>query len=190
MTLMKLGIPQDLDLSDKRNRDLQNNLQNKLEWARELGATFDYQQRWISDLSKFKLCVKARQIGMTTAISIDSLLTAIYEDEFVILVVSPSQRQSDRLMWYVNKAFSRLQKKLGERISLLTHKRDCMVFKHGSELWSLPNNPSTVMGFDADRVLIDEAGIFPTKEGQQIYEATMGSLAAKDGGMSLSGMPY
>ena len=127
---------------------------------------------------------------MTTALAIEALLDTVFEDEFVILLVSPSQRQSDRLMWYVNKAFSRLQKLIGERIPLLTHKRDCMVFEHGSELWSLPNNPATVMGFDADRVRIDEAGIFPTREGEQIYEATMGSLAAKGGGISLSGMPY
>jgi phage FluMu gp28-like protein len=94
------------------------------------------------------------------------------------------------MMWYIHKAFSKLQKLLGEEIPLLTHKRDAMVFEHGSELWSLPNNPSTIMGFDADAVKIDEAGIFPTREGTQIYEATMGSLAAKDGSMSLSGMPY
>ena len=129
-------------------------------------------------------------MGMTTAIAIDSLLDAIFNNEFVILIVSPSQRQSDRMMWYINKAFSRLQKQLGEGIRLYTHKRDCMVFDHGSELWSLPNNPTTVMGFDADRVIIDEAGVFATNEGKEIYEATMGSLGAKDGGMSLSGMPY
>jgi len=127
---------------------------------------------------------------MTTAIAIDALLDTIFHNEFVILVVSPSQRQSDRLMWYVHKAFSRLEKALGEHIPLLTHKRDGLVFEHGSELWSLPNNPNTVMGFDADRVIIDEAGIFPSREGQQMYEATMGCLAAKNGTMSLSGMPY
>lgn len=165
-------------------------LQDKLEWAYKVGATFHYQQKWITDISKYKLCVKARQVGMTTAIAIDSLLDAIFNNEFVILIVSPSQRQSDRMMWYINKAFNKLQKQLGEEIRLFTHKRDCMVFEHGSELWSLPNNPTTVMGFDADRVIIDEAGVFPTSEGHQIYEATMGSLGAKDGGMQLSGMPY
>jgi phage FluMu gp28-like protein len=65
-----------------------------------------------------------------------------------------------------------------------------MLFDHGSEVWSLPNNPTTIQGFDADKVIIDEAGIFPTNEGTAIYEATIGSLGAKGGGMSLSGMPY
>jgi len=178
-----------MELKDRSKRQ-KVSVDNKLKWAFDIGATFDYQQNWLKDESKYKLCVKARQIGMTTTISIEDLLDAIFNDEFVIINVSPSQRQSDRLMWYVNKAFHRIQKILGESIPLLTHKRDGMVFRHGSELWSLPNNPSTVMGYDADRVVIDEAGIFPTTEGRQIYEATMGSLAAKDGGMSLSGMPY
>src|SRR3990167_192086 len=87
-------------------------LQDKLKWTYDLGATFDYQQKWIADTSTYKLCVKARQVGMTTAIAIDALIDAIFHNEFVILIVSPSQRQSDRLMWYINKAFLRLQKKL------------------------------------------------------------------------------
>ena len=127
---------------------------------------------------------------MTTAIAIEALLDAVLEDEFVIVIVSPSQRQSDRMMWYINRAFNRLQKQLNEKIPLISHKRDSMVFKHGSELWSLPNNPSTIMGFDANKVIIDEAGIFPTREGVEVFEATMGSLGAKNGKMSLSGMPY
>lgn len=127
---------------------------------------------------------------MTTAIAIEALIDSILNDEYVTIMVSPSQRQSDRLMWYVHKAFMKLQKQMGEKIKLLTHKRDGMVFTHGSELWSLPNSPATVMGFDANRVVMDEAGIFPTREGIQMYEAVMGCLAAKGGGISLSGMPY
>lgn len=179
-----------MNLKSRSKRQKANNPQNRLEWAFDLGATYKYQQAWIADSSKYKICVKARQIGMTTAISIEDLLDAIFNDEFVIINVSPSQRQSDRLMWYVNKAFHRLQTILGDKIPLITHKRDGMVFNHGSELWSLPNNPSTVMGYDANKVVMDEAGIFLTNEGKQIFEATMGSLGAKNGSMCLSGMPY
>jgi phage FluMu gp28-like protein len=127
---------------------------------------------------------------MTTAIAIDSLLECIFLDEYVLIIVSPSQRQSERMMRYIDRAFIKLQKELKQPIELVKHTRDHILFHHGSEIWSLPNNPTTIQGFDADKVIIDEAGIFPTNEGTAIYEATIGSLGAKGGGMSLSGMPY
>jgi len=161
----------------------------RLKIAYDLGATFDYQQAWIKDQSKYKICRKARQVGMTTCLGIESLLDAIIRDNFVVCFVSPTQRQSSRLMRYVHKAFRKFERINKTKIPTEKFREEYIFFHHGSEIWSLPNNPNGIQGIDANRAVIDESGLFGANEGKEIIDAILGSLAAKKGQLYLSGKP-
>ena len=161
------------------------------------GHAFSYQLKWVSDTSKYKLGTKARQIGITTTESIDNFLECLLwkpsdaaPSPPVIVCCSPSQRQSNRLMDYVMRVRGRLEELHKTRIKFRKEKEDRLLFDNYSELWSLPNNPRTVEGIDASKVVIDEFGNFIGHEDADIYNSTMGSLGAKDGRMILFGKPH
>lgn len=160
-------------------------------------GAFKYQLDWINDTSKYKLAVKARQIGITYATAIDDFLHCLLwkENESeplppVIVTCSPSQRQSNRLMDYIMRIKDRFEITQNTKLKLRKEREDRITFDNFAELWSLPNNPRTIEGIDASGGRIDELGNFVGREDEQVYSALMGSTAAKGGGVILFGKPH
>lgn len=160
------------------------------------GNMFDYQLKWAEDTSNYKLAVKARQIGITTTEACLDFLNCLLWEECeeephppVIVFCSPAQRQSNRLMQYVQRAKSRFEKVFHEKLMFKKEREDFILFNNHAELWSLPNNPRTIEGIDASRGVIDEFGNFVRQEDKQVYESLMGSLGAKGGGLTIFGKP-
>jgi phage FluMu gp28-like protein len=157
---------------------------------------FPYQVDWGNDNSHYKLAVKARQIGITTTEAILRLMECFLWRESdlapeppVIVFCSPSMRQSTRLMTYVQRARAVLERAHQSKIRFRKEREDYLYFENRAEIWSLPNNPRTIEGIDASRGIIDELGNFTGREDQDVYEALMGSLGAKGGGITLFGKP-
>lgn len=157
--------------------------------AKKLGATFDFQQQIIGCKDKYRTVVKPRQAGMTTAFAIEALIDSIIHDDYVTCIVSPTERQSSRMMRYVKKALIKLERILKTRIPTQKFTSKEVFFHHGSEIYSLPNNPSGIQGIDCDNGIVDEAGLLAQKEGEEIMDALVGSLAAKQGRLTISGKP-
>jgi len=162
---------------------------NRVELSYKLGATFDYQQNFIKCLDKFRTVVKPRQAGMTTAIGIEALIDAIINDNYVVCIVSPTSRQSSRMMRYIKKALRLLEREMGSVVPTEKFTSEEVFFHHGSEIHSLPNNPMGIQGIDCNHGIVDEAGLFPTSEGEAIMDALVGSLSAKKGRLTISGKP-
>ena len=57
---------------------------------------WDHQRRRLEDRSRLRVCCKARQIGMSTAVATEALHAAVYGETTVI--VSASQRQASELL--------------------------------------------------------------------------------------------
>jgi len=162
---------------------------NRQELSYKLGATFKFQQDIIACQDKFRTVVKPRQAGMTTAFAIEALLDALIHDNYVICIVSPTLRQSHRMMRYIKKAFRKLEKELNSTIPTEKFTSEEIIFHHGSEIYSLPNNPQGIQGIDANHAIVDEGGLFGTQEGEEIMDALIGSLSAKGGRFTISGKP-
>ena len=171
----------------------------RLKWFHALhpgGKAFDYQVEWCGDKAKYKLGTKARQIGITTTEAVDQFLECFswHESEenptpIVVAFCSPSQRQSQRLMSYVQRARSRFEKLVKKKIEFKKEQMEYLLFANGCEIWSLPNNPRTIEGIDINRGIIDEFGNFTHNEDKQVYDALMASTAAKGGGITVFGKP-
>lgn len=84
----------------------------------------------------------------------------------------------------------RFQKLFETSIKFRKEQETRITFDNYAELWSLPNNPRTIEGIDASKGIIDEMGNFIGREDEQVYQALMGSLAAKSGGLTLFGKPH
>ena len=162
---------------------------DRLQLAAKLGASFKYQQDFIACQDKFRTVKKPRQAGMTTALGIEALIDAIIYKDYVICIVSPTARQSARMMRYIKKAFRKLEKIMGATIPTEKFTNEEFFFHHGSEIHSLPNNPLGVQGIDCNHAIVDEAGLFPSSEGEAMLDAIVGSLSAKGGRLTISGKP-
>lgn len=92
-------------------------------------------------------------------------------------------------MHYTRQVRARFERKYKAHVSFKKETEQWLLFDNQAEIWSLPNNPRTIEGLDCSAGIIDEAGNFQGREGNEIYEALMGSLAAKNGSMTIFGKP-
>ncbi len=122
---------------------------------------WDHQRRWLEDRSRLRVCCKARQIGLSTAVATEALHAAVYGQTTVI--VSASQRQASELLRKASQLLPlvtiaaegavRVDKESAEAIELST----------GGRVISLPASAATVQGYTG-HVVIDEAAWIPDVE--------------------------
>ena len=160
------------------------------------GKAYGYQTHWADDKAKYKLAVKARQIGISTTEAIKCFIKCLLWQESeasprppVIAFASPSNRQSARLMHYIQRARHAFEKKFKAKLTFRKEREDWLYLDNFTEIWSLPNSPRTIEGLDITEGIIDELGNFEGREDREVYDSMMGSLAAKGGGITLFGKP-
>jgi hypothetical protein len=113
---------------------------------------------WQADLLRARprrsLLLCSRQAGKTTVTALTALDTAIYSAPALVLLVSPSQRQSAELFRTVMMFHSKLQG-APELTAESVLKAE---MSNGSRILALPGTERTIRGYSkADLVVIDEA---------------------------------
>lgn len=101
-----------------------------------------------------QLC--CRQSGKSTTTSILALHTALYLSQSLVLLLSPSLRQSNELFRKVKGSYVAL----GRPVPSVQETAHALALENGSRIVSLPASPETVRGFSGVRLLvIDEAAM-------------------------------
>ena len=125
-----------------------------------------YQQRWVSDNSRFKIWLKSRQIGGSLGSAFEAVASCADKPSTDWVVLSAGQRQSEEWMVKGNRVARVVSDALG------LDKPDCRTsevrFSNGSRILALPANPDTVRGYSANLVL-DEFAFHERPD--RIYEA-------------------
>jgi phage terminase large subunit-like protein len=117
----------------------------------------------------------SRQAGKSTATAVIALHTALYKPSALVLLVSPTDRQSKNLF---NKVVDFLRR-IKEKPSLKEDNIHSMTFESGSRIFSLPgNNPANIRGYSAPAlVVLDEAAYI----NDALYTALRPMLAVSGG---------
>jgi hypothetical protein len=144
---------------------------------------------WQSDLlrssARQMILLCSRQSGKSTITSILALHQAIYQPNSLILLLSPSQRQSAEL-------FRKLQNFYGELESanLPTATEESalrMQLSNGSRIIALPGTEATIRGFSGvDLLVIDEA----SRVDDALYQSVRPMLAVSGGKIILLSTPF
>jgi hypothetical protein len=123
-----------------------------------------------------------RQAGKSTATAALALHAALYDTDALILLVSPSQRQSRELFSKVVTFLRSLEpaEKLDE------DNRLSAVLKNGSRIVSLPGDARTVRGFSGPSLIVEDEAGYVTDE---LYTAIRPMLAVSQGKLILMGTP-
>ncbi len=121
---------------------------------------YDYQKEILKNPSN-KICINAgRRVGKTTVASIMGLHFALTHENVNVVIVSPTQRQSDILMSYIKRMVTS-----SILISMLVEKDIAQEvwFKNGSKIISLPSGVDgrTIRGITSHMIIFDEAAFMP-----------------------------
>ncbi len=149
-----------------------------------LGFTPDTWQtealRWAGKRLMLNCC---RQAGKSTVASILALHRALYYPGALVLLVSPSLRQSGELFRKVADLLAQLDHKPG----LTEDNRLSLRLANGSRVISLPSKEGTIRGFSGvDLIIEDEASRVP----DDLYRAVRPMLAVSGGRLVLMSTPF
>jgi hypothetical protein len=152
--------------------------------AEKLGFAADAAQAAVLESkSKRGILNCTRQWGKSTVAAIKALHTAMETPEGVVIVASPSERQSGE---FLHKA-SRMVRALGMKVRGDGKNDLSLLLQNGARIIGLPGVEGTVRGFSAVKLLVvDEAA----RVSDDVYKALRPMLAASDGDLWLLSTPF
>ena len=125
----------------------------------------------------------SRQWGKSTIAALKAVHCAQTQEQALVLVVSPSERQSAE---FVLKA-AQFVRQLGHRVKGDGKNKISLVLPNGSRIIGLPSKEMTVRGFSAVSLLIvDEAARVP----DTMYDSIRPMLAVSNGDLWLMSTPF
>lgn len=132
---------------------------------------YRYQEELLSDLSQRRIVLKARQTGLSNAIAIEALYTALTRPDSTIIFVSRNQEIARLLIGYVQHTLNNMR----TPPVLVAENQGELRFGNGSRITSLPATPSTGRGFAATAVYLDEFAF--CEYDSLIYESVIGTVS-------------
>lgn len=143
---------------------------------------------WQSDLlrspSRRMLLLCSRQSGKSTTAAALALKSALLEVPSLILLLSPTLRQSGELF---RDKVCRLYNRIGRTVKAVRESALSMELANGSRIISLPGDEETVRGYSGVSLLvIDEAARVP----DELYYAVRPMLAVSGGRMICMSTPF
>ena len=122
--------------------------------ARQLGIEPDPWQRDLLRSNAPRVHVNSsRQAGKSTAVSLVALAKALYRPNSLVLIVSPTQRQSSELFRQVLVRY----RQLGRPIDSQSENALSLTLENGSRVISAPGSEAGIRTYTVDLLLIDEA---------------------------------
>jgi phage FluMu gp28-like protein len=127
---------------------------------------------------------KSRQVGITTTIAHEAAWRAFTSPSRIILIVSPSLRQSEIVMRKIITVIDANAFLIGQ---VSRKSRTEIMLTNGSRIICLPNNPDRFRGFTATEVYLDEAAHF--KNDEPVLRVVRPMISASHGRMTIISTP-
>jgi len=124
----------------------------------------------------------SRQSGKSTIVAVLALHHALRNLKSLVLVLSPSQRQSGELLRKITTFYRELGRPGGSEADSAT----TLELRNGSRIVALPGSESTTRGYSPSLVLIDEAA----QVSEELYKTVRPMLAVSRGRLILLSTPY
>lgn len=142
-----------------------------------------WQAKILTSHSKRIILNCARQTGKSTVTAIMALHRALYWPKSLILLISPSLRQSSELFRMVTSFLHTLN----ERPHLLEDNKLSCTLINKSRIVSLPSKEATIRGFSGANLIIEDEA---SRVLDDLYIAIRPMLAVSDGKLILMSTPF
>ena len=145
--------------------------------ARAIGMECDpWQADVLRNPHRRELIVASRQAGKTATAAVAAVHKAIYEPGSLVVIVSPSLHQSQRLF----KVVLALYRSLGRPVSSESENQLSITLENSSEVVAISGDPTTGRGLSAVALLVIDEAAFVLDE---LFDAMMPVLAVSKGRM-------
>jgi len=141
-----------------------------------------YQEKFLRDQNQFITLRWSRQSGKSYIVAARLVWQAIVNNGFHIAIVSPSYRQSRFVLRKTTGFVPFLPREL-----IFSIEKTRVVFKNGSTIEALPNNPMTIRGPTLHCVYCDEMNFI--RDDVDLYDAILFTLATTNGSFIASSTP-
>jgi hypothetical protein len=154
-------------------------------FARRVGIDPDpWQEDLLRSVDRQLLLLCARQTGKSTIVGIRAYYEAQYFPPALILLLSPSLRQSQELFRKVKDVHNALG---SDGLPVKEESALRIEFRNGSRVVCLPGTEGTVRGYSGPRLVIfDEA----SRVDDELYQAVRPMLATSNGRLILLSTPF
>lgn len=172
----------------KLDFDRMYNQLNPVAWLQQNTGfqPFPYQADILGDHTlRLRVIRKSRQIGITTTICEESVWKACTSNNRLILIVSPSDRQSKEPMRRIQIIVDANPKLAALKTAANKSEID---FSNGSRIISCPNNPERLRVYSANDIYLDEAAHFLNDE--PVMAAIRPMLIATKGTFTIISTPF
>lgn len=168
-------------LIEKRQRD---EARDPVAWAKRAGLVPDaWQANVLRSRAAQQILLCSRQSGKSTVTALSSLFAATYEAPALVLILSPTERQSIELLMKLKV----VHRQMPDAPALLSDAVTRMDFANGSRIVALPGKESNIRGFSGAALLVlDEASRIP----DALYYAVRPMLAVSGGRVMLLSTPF
>jgi hypothetical protein len=152
--------------------------------AERAGITPDH---WQADMLRSsaprRLVNASRQSGKSTLTAVQAVHTAVYDPGALVLLLSPTLRQSGELF---RKALA-VYRSLGRPVPAESETALTLTMENGSRIVSLPGKEGTVRGFSAVKLLVIDEAAWVANE---LYAAVRPMLAVSGGHLVALSTPH
>jgi hypothetical protein len=138
-----------------------------------VGPPDGWQREALRSPSKRQLYLASRQSGKSSVAAIKALHTAMFNDDALVLLVSPSLPQSQEIFRKCLTAYRDLRKPEGVAAESALR----LELGNGSRIISLPGNERTNVGYSCDLLIIDEAA----RTASELVEGMLPTVAVTGG---------
>jgi hypothetical protein len=120
---------------------------------------YEYQIGLVEDGSRLRLILKSRQTGISQTVALEALHDALYNDAYVVLIVSKDKESAQNVLSYVKTALEEGCPR-PDGITVVTSNKSQVVFSNRSKIRCVAATKSAGRSVAASHVYIDEAA-FP-----------------------------
>src|SRR5262249_15862421 len=143
--------------------------------AADVGLTLDpWQRDLMRSTAQRVLILASRQVGITTVTALIAVATAALKGGALVLILSPSQRQSGEML----RTVVRFLKEVYGAPNIAAESTLRCELENASRIYALPSSEATIRGFSAvDLIIVDEAARVP----DELFAAVRPMLATSSG---------
>lgn len=134
-----------------------------------------HQQAWLADPARLRICLKARQCGMSTVVAAEAIRDAVAGKTTIL--ASASERQSRELMRRCLKLLPLVSAASAGQITIVKESSELVELSTGGRILSVPASAATVQGYSAS-VVLDEAAWMPNDE--ELWQALVPSITTSN----------
>lgn len=149
----------------------EHNARLKLVLNQIIKGLFPWQRRWLKDRSKWRVALKARQLGYTTINELDALLQAAEHPGLDVYLVSTTVGNAAKMLRRIKERWLKALQVSGHPVfRVLKDSNTELELANGSKIYAISNEPDRMRG-NPGSYYLDELGFWPKRQLQLIQDA-------------------